>query len=308
MAGQYTLILAADYNTIRTTINSVFGPTTDGYGQTLDSAAVTANTSIIYAADWDNLRNDIIRCRQHQTGNTETLTDVTSTTVVSEAIRAAYATMANDCVTNRYAIGAGQFSLESGISSSRAGNWKVSLSHTVTVSFANNNQFRYFFTSAGEIRFSASRSGAASTTKDTTWDNMFSGMGTISMNYTATSCSGSGTTSSIGAFDLTTSDQQIFQKDAPSGAYSENYYRVSARVDNATPTAIIFTIIFVDADTGGPASTPAPGSSPGEPPGAVVDENVTGTITSTVAQLRASGANVSVTGPTYANTSVLAGS
>lgn len=306
-AGVGNLVEATDYNSVRTTINSVFGPTTDGYGQTLDSAAVSAGNTIT-AAQWDNLRNDILRCRQHQTGATESLTDVSSSTNIQESVRSDYATMAAACVTNRYALGAGQFSIESGISSSRAGNWNVSLSHTVTVSFANNNQFRYFFTAAGEIRFSASRSGAASTTKDTTWDNMFSGMGTISMNYTATSCSGTGTTSSIGAFDLTTSDQQIFQKDAPAGAYSENYYRVSARVDNATPTAIIFTIIFVDADTGGPASTPAPGSTPGTPPGPVVDENVTGTLTSTVAQLRASGANVSVTGPTYANTSALAGS
>lgn len=308
MAGVNTNILASDYNSIRTTINDVFGATTDGYGQALASSAVTANVSIIYAADWDNLRNDILKCRQHQTGNSETLTDVDSSTVVTEAVRAAYASMAADCTTNRYSIGAGQYSIESGVSSTYSSNWKNSLSHTVTVTFASNNQFRYFFNAGSTIRLSASRSGAAASTKDTAWDTTFSGMGTVSMNYTSTTCSGTGTTTSIGAFDLTTSDQQVFQKDAPSGAYSENYYRVSARVNNATPTAIIFTILFVDADAGGPASTPAPGSTPGEPPGAVIDENVTGTLTSSVGQLRASGANVSVTGPTYANTNALSGS
>ena len=66
-----------------------------------------------------------------------------------------------------------------------------------------------------------SQSGA----KSNDWQSMLSAMGTISMGYTATTATGSGTTSSIGNYDLTTSNQTIFRKPG-SGVYSANDYYV----------------------------------------------------------------------------------
>ncbi len=104
-----------------------------------------------------------------------------------------------------------------------------------------------------------------------------------------------GTSTSIGFFDLTTSNQQIYIKNATAGTYAENYYRVLAKLNTAfgsgtEPTSIIFTIEFTDADTGDQTGLGAP-----------VDEFVTGTLTSTVSMFRPSGSNVSVTGPTIAS-------
>ncbi len=54
-------------------------------------------------------------------------------------------------------------------------------------------------------------------------------MGTVSMNYTLTTQSGSGgTTTTIGYYDLTTGWQQIFQQ-AGVGAYSNAYVTLQAR-------------------------------------------------------------------------------
>ena len=75
---------------------------------------------------------------------------------------------------------------------------------------------------------------------------MLSAMGTIQMAYTATTAS-SGTTTSIGNNDLTTSYQTIYTK-AGSGAYSTNYYQIQARADNST--TLRFLITFGDSHTG----------------------------------------------------------
>jgi hypothetical protein len=75
---------------------------------------------------------------------------------------------------------------------------------------------------------------------------MLSAMGTIKMNYTQTTAS-SGTTTSIGNNDLTTTYQTIYTK-AGSGSYSTNYYSIQARADSST--VLRFLITFGDSHTG----------------------------------------------------------
>jgi urate oxidase len=69
MAGQNTLILATDYNLIQSKIASVMGEGsgTKGYGQTIASSQV-GQFAKITTTQWNNLRTDILRARQHQTG------------------------------------------------------------------------------------------------------------------------------------------------------------------------------------------------------------------------------------------------
>ena len=57
----------------------------------------------------------------------------------------------------------------------------------------------------------------------------------------------SGTTTSIGNNDLTTSYQTIYTK-AGSGAYSTNYYQIQALASNST--TLRFLITFGDSHTG----------------------------------------------------------
>jgi hypothetical protein len=97
--------------------------------------------------------------------------------------------------------------------------------------FSSFNEARYFFNSGGKLLFSGACTGYT-----TAWgydgqgiDNILTQMGSITMNYTITTQSGSGgTTSSIGYYDLTTSYQQIFQQQGV-GAYSSSYVTLQAR-------------------------------------------------------------------------------
>jgi len=127
---------------------------------------------------------------------------------------------------------------------------------------------------------------------------MLSNMGTIKFGRTDTTCTGTGTTTTIGNSDLTATYQTIFTK-AGSGNYAENEYEIQARFStvDSQDKVLQFTVRFEDNDAGDQQA--------GVEPGPAEDEDVTGTITSTIQQLRATGSNVEVTTPSYSNTSEL---
>ncbi len=296
-AGVGQLIQNTDFNSIRATVSSVMGQNTNGYGQALASSDVTVGSTIT-AAQWINLRTDLVKARQHQIGSsvgTSTAVDGRNLVLpasglqITEALRSQFANMASTVQTNRYSVDTdnvgGQLSLETLVTGTRASNWNSVLTHTVTITGATSgdgaaSNLRYFFNAGGTFNISASIT--TGTAKNNAWNTMFSQMGTFVMNYTATSYTGSSATSySIGFEDLTTSNQLIGEKLAPAGAYAENRYFIYAR-KSADNTQVIFQIEFRDNDAGDPN----------------FDEDVQPTLTSIVAQNRPSGGNVSVSTPT----------
>lgn len=298
-AGVGQLIQNTDYNSIRTTVDNVMGKNSAGYGQTLASANVTAG-SVITALQWLNLRTDMVKARQHQLGaavGTSTATDGLNLVVpasgssITEALRAQFAAMATTITTNRYAVdstgGGGQLADEGLLTVTRSTAWNATLTHTVTITGnaggdGSASNLRYFFNAGGKIRVSANITTGSS--KNNTWNTMFTQMGEFVMNYTATSFTGlSATGSAIGFEDLTTSNQIIGQKAAPSGSYAENIYYLYAR-RSADSTQIILTMEYRDNDAGDPN----------------FDEDVQPTLNTVVSQYRPAGVNVSVLSPTAA--------
>ena len=298
-AGVGQLIQNTDYNSIRTTVDNVMGKNTAGYGQTLSSSAVSTGT-VISALQWLNLRTDMAKARQHQLGatiGTGTATDglnlvvPTSGAAITEALRAQFAAMATTITTNRYAVdstgGGGQLSDEGLLTVTRSTAWNGTLTHTVTITGATSGDgaaanLRYFFNAGGSIRVSANITTGSS--KNNTWNTMFTQIGEFRMNYTATTFTGSSATgSAIGFEDLTTSDQIIGQKAAPSGSYAENRYYLRAKTQ-ASGTQIVLTISYEDNDTGDTQ----------------FDEDVQPTLNTVVSQFRPTGINVLVPTPTAA--------
>jgi hypothetical protein len=301
MSGQNTLILANDYNTIQSKIALIMGSGsgTTGYGQSLARSQVGQNDKIS-VTQWNNLRSDIVRCRQHQTGippGSKAPEDVgyvagfdlpipTTSKQVKESWRSAYLAMATDCDTNKLTAPppASEATRADLVSQQvRTTQWNGRITQTVTVTFPSADEGRYFFNTGGQIEISGDRSGGTAGLKNVTWTTMLTNMGTIKFNYDVTTCTGTGTTSTIGWYDLTTSDNLIFEKDAPAGAYAPNKYFIYARVNSTSDRRIgYFTIYFAD-DSGAPPSSPDPGFG--------IDENVDGVLTSTVQVYRASGSN-----------------
>lgn len=288
-AGVGSLIEKADYDTIKAKVDLVFGSGSgqSGYGQTVTSPTVSAG-SVIYAANWLALRNDMVKARQHQTGGTigtssaldgANLLVPASGGSITEALRNQFNAFSNTITSDKFSIGAGQFSSEGLITGTRTTAWNGTLTHVVTISSTADNM-RYFFNAGGKISISASRSGGTSSSKNTTWDTMFTQMGQFLIDYSQTTYTGSSASgSATGWFDLSTSNTLIAEKAAPSGSYAENRYYIYARRD-AGATQLILTIEFRDNDLGDPN----------------IDENPDGTLNSVIGQYRPSGANVSVTG------------
>lgn len=312
MSGQNTLILANDYNIIQSAISLVMGSGsgTTGYGQTLASSQVGQYAKIT-VNQWNNLRSDIARCRQHQTGVTlgtkapedagyvagSDMPVASESAQIKESWRAAFQSITNDCNTNRLTAPppASQATRADVVSQQiRTTAWNGRISQTVVVTFASADDARYFFNTGGQFEFQSDRSGGSAGLKNVTWTTMLTNMGTIKFNYDVTTCTGTGATSTIGYYDLTTSDNLIFEKDAPTGAYTPNKYFIYAR-KNVGGNILYFTINWWD-DSGKPPSLPDPGFG--------VDEDVDGTLTSTVQTFRATGANVSIPNPGAATTGI----
>jgi hypothetical protein len=312
-------ITAAQYNGLQSRIATIMGTGsgTDGYGQSLTSSQVSTGATVT-ATDMDNLRTDLNKANNHQLGSNASVANIAvgqvigadatgvdiSTLTTTDGGFNDYDTATGNIEANKFLLDAGNSTVEAATSSTRSTDWNGSITHTFTVTFASTDDRRYFFNSGGEIRFSANLSGQTGAKSDD-WATLLSNMGTIKFNYTETTATGTGTGSAIGNSDLTGTFAPIFTKTG-SGNYAENSYTVEGRTDSAT--VLRFRVTFADDDTGDQV---LPGSeNPGDVdgvivPGPAVDEDVNGTLTSTIQQLRATGANVSVATPSYANTSTL---
>ena len=309
------LIFAADYNTIQSTISSVMGigAGDEGYGQEISSSQIVPGTTA-QVIQWSRLRTDMILARQHQTGANESgnLALASSAIAITSTLANQYFTFANLVRSSRLTLATtgGNSSTETLVNQTRTTSWNGTLTHTVTITFPGYttgtltvsaaNHARAFFNGGGQILISAAKSGGStSAPKNITWTTMLgngttpSGFGTISFNHTATTtvtgtASSAGTTYGIGWYDLSTSDQLIFNKAAPAGNYAENDYEVYAR-RNAGSTQLILTIQFKDDDSGDPN----------------FDEDIDGNLQSLIRQVRPSGSNVSVPTPTASGTGLL---
>ena len=313
VAGE--LIYAADYNSIQSVVDSVMGlgAADEGYGQAITSLQLIPSTTA-QVIQWVRLRNDMILARQHQTGVDESasLTVANSSSTISSTIANQYFNFAQTIRSDRLILAAsGNSSTETLVDQTRTASWNGTLTHTVTITFPGYttgsltvtpaNHARAFFNAGGKIWISSGRSGGTvGSPKNIDWTTMLgngttqpSGFGTVEFGYTETAtvagtASASGTTYNLGWYDMTTSDQLVFRKQAPAGNYAENDYEIYAR-KNVGSTQLILSIQFRDDDTGD----------------TTIDEDVDGNLRSYIRQVRPSGSNVSIPTPTATGSGLL---
>ncbi len=314
MAGQNTLIIATDYNVIQSKIALVMGDGSGnkGYGQTLSSSQVAANSKIS-AAQWNNLRSDIVRARQHQTGTTfgskapgdsgyNSSTDLpipSAANQVKESWRAAYLSVATDADTN-YLVSPPPTSESSRTTlvtnQVRTAVWNTTVQQTITITWSDANQARYFWNTGGQIEISSDFIPRVAGNKNTTWATMLQNMGTVKISHNTTTVTGTATTISLGFYNLGTVDNLLVQKDAPAGAYALNKFYIYGKVDSATDRKVLTLTLYWADDSVAPTSYPDPGFG--------IDEQVDGTLTSYIQCNRATGSNVSVPQPPATTTAI----
>jgi hypothetical protein len=287
MAGQRTPIVSNDFNNLQGRISRVLGIGDGdyGYGQQVSSISTIPKTTIS-ASQWNELRTDILKSRQHQTGLDESssLNLVVAKTEISNAIYDAFSSLLTIVETDRLVTPPStQATRENLAVGTRTTPWNAVVTHTVTTEFDTEDSLRCFFNAGGAIEISASRTGGIASIKNNTWSTLLTNMGTIKFTRSQTTSTGSGTGSQIGYDGLTQVNQLVFQKLAGNGSYySLNEYNIYARL-GVIESEIVFTIEFNDVFDDS------------------VGDNIDGTLTSTVQIYRSSGSNVSNRRPSVAS-------
>lgn len=307
MAGQNTLILATDYNVIQSKISSVMGEGSGskGYGQTLASSQV-GQFSKITASQWNNLRSDVLRARQHQTGQdmTASLIVASASTTISDSQRSALLIMATDAETPanylvspppptelaRSALVAEQV---------RTTPWNGRITQTIDIIWPTANDARYFFNSGGNIEFSSSFSPSVPGIKGISWSTLLQSMGTFRFNWQRVFTTGNGSTftGTDGFYNLTTIPVIIAQRSTSSNQYLPNEYYITARVNSTAVNdrRILTFVVNWDDSSGKPPSFPDPGFG--------IDEDVIGTLTCQVQAVRSIN-NVVIPVPSATTTTI----
>jgi hypothetical protein len=209
-----------------------------------------------------------------------------------------YDILLDDAIAKRFLIAGSQSVVAAKASQTYSTPWSTQAQATLTVTFGDANQGRYFFNSGGKVRFTASLVGAVITPQITAWVNFLNSVGTQSF--------GADTDPAINYYTLTNSYQTYFQSFL-SSSYSANSYKLEARTNvsnNSTGTATVLELrislldSYVDPDVAFGVSFP---------PADVVN----GTLTIAVSELKASGqlqpsGTFSITSPSYSLSSITA--
>lgn len=247
-------IAASRYNNLRILVNKILGTPTVagyGYGQTLLSSPVAADTDIIDDNEYINLYKDIVRIDAHQNGDGITIdpyvvgdyaTNLASTDKVEELYISNLETQVGGLETNRFDIDitnqadivplfvpSGLFVL----GSTRSLQWRTAISHIFTVDFPSETSLNSFFNSGGEIRMSLTLTYTGGELKTNNWKNLMADVGQIRMGYNKTQDS-DGIISTKGYADLSSTYTRVYTSSSTTN-YSNNQIVVDAlKVDANT--------------------------------------------------------------------------
>jgi hypothetical protein len=258
-------ILAADYNSFVSTINTVIGNSASyksgsGYGQS--SIATVSASATIGASEWGTLMTAVTNAATHQ-GTSITIGSNPSTSDTIEALDGSTAgsgtlnlsTAVSSVSSNANNVDASEQTTVAGAAvSSRSGTWGNPATETINAEvysqFSSQVALDAFFNTGGEIHLTFQHASGSSA-QDVDWRAIFSTkVGTLKLQKTSIARTGSsGTFASFGYTSLTSSYQNIFTgTNIGGGAYAANDMTVTAKLDE-TNHRIYFVITLVDQST-----------------------------------------------------------
>ena len=244
-------------------INTIWGAgtTTYGYGQGTTVAAVSAGSTIT-ATQWATLLTRMTSIANHQGTSITAISNPSAGATIS-----AYTALDSNITTlfgtsRLRAAGSGA---DSSDTNSTTATWAATASLVKTFTWSSVDTMRYFFNSGGMLRFSWSRSGGTSSPQNTSWTNLLSAAGTITLTSDATSkviagvtytgtnkIGGSGSPSTlrtdIGEQQLSTSNQTLFAQTGSTYLYTSNTINMLANTNSN-----VLTVTTNLADAASPA-------------------------------------------------------
>ena len=268
------LIEATDYNgfvgNTTTGLNRIWatGSADYGYGQT--ALATVAVADLVSAVNWASLVNTLSTTASHQgTSITSRVAPVTGDIISILSNVSTDITNLTNARGNAAASGS-QYTAWTGTSSktSNTGSgtsaWTITFTHTVT--WTSANAARYFFNAGGRIKWETSKTSTG-TAADPEWNDLANTLvgdiyitgGTATQTiagtaYTGTTKSGGTGTpdvlqTTVGWYDLTTSDTTIYRQYADTAPYTGQYIQINAKTAGSG-TQLVLTTTWVDPGGG----------------------------------------------------------
>ena len=293
-------ITAASFKTIQDKAESLLGVGSGsrGYGQTVQSIDYAVGTRI-EKAQWDLLRFDIINIRLHQDGAPPPIVTVNVGDVISfgaSSPNTNYDTLVEAAIANRFNVGPGRSIVSAIDAKNYTSSWSTQAQCTLTATFSNANQARYFFNSGGKIRMSSTRTGGAATQQNNAWTSI--------LNSTGLKEFGAGTDPFVNFYTLTNVYQTFYQNSLTT-PYSANNYRLEARCNVSNNSAGTATTVEIRVTLNDAYVDPVPG------PLGLPDDVVDGTLSIVFEELKATGSLVpsgsfNITSPSYSVSNITA--
>jgi len=284
------LIQATDYNGFASTtaganVNDIWGTGSGdkGWGQSALSTVSALGT--VTATNWASLVNTVSSMGS-QTGTSITARSAPTTGNLIQVLAALNTDLTNITTNRNNAVGVGsQYTGWTGTNSKTAATsgatWTITFVNTVT--FSSAAAARHFFNGGGLIKLDVSKT-ATGALGDPEWNDLantlcgdiyISGAAAAhtiaAVSYTGvTKTGGTGTATTLattlGFYNLTTSDQVIYKQFADTAPYTSNFIQHSAKTGGSGTTVVITTLWSAadgDAISGGTASSGAtPGTAP----------------------------------------------
>lgn len=265
------LIQAADYNSFKDTLNAIWSTGTGnaGYGQTAVTAVSSAAT--VTATQWSTLVNAMNSALAHQ-GQTTVTPSPTLTAGQIVTYNSAIAAGITQTNTTKLSFGSqGTTTTGSNYATSLTGaNDAIARTFAITrtATFASADQARYFFNAGGQINFvvssatnqnSTSRSGDIVTLAATNFGSVLAFRQGSAGARTGTGGTLNTSTTNVGYYQLTTSDQTLCKITSTTASYTSDYIQLDVK-SNGTQgangdkgTVITFTLTIYSGARTAPA-------------------------------------------------------
>lgn len=236
-------------------INTVWGTGNGnkGYGQTTTISAVSAGDTVT-ATQWATLLARLNSILTHQAGAGSGITSPTAGDTI--AYVSTLSGKVTDNFNNRLNFNSTRGATTTGANFDAAFSTST-FTQTITVTFDSADKARYFFNSGGRLSLVFSPSGLTDNAKEQSYTDIMNAVGTLHFDQSTSTRTGSGETlttdgTTIGYWDLTTSDQTILKLTSDNSTYTGNTLEILLKVAGAAGsngglgTQVIFTITYTD--------------------------------------------------------------
>jgi len=296
----------AEYDALYVKVTQVRGTPVDvtddttAYGWNITSSAISRVVGDkVTAADWNNIRTDIINAYDHITNSNSTSPAIAVLSAGDDITASQYnnmETISDFNYTNRFTTHATHLT-SSSFFSTLTGAWNGTKTLSVVCTWPSLTEKLAFWNAGGILRFSFSGANSSGSNKDADYLGALNGFGTADLTATDLSTTGpAGTVYTTRDFyylknDNNAQDRTLIRLDLsdvnPSyTVYDENYIRVLAR--DTSSTQMTFKFQVVDADVG-------------EDPTFGIDEDDNTDVTGTLTALTPNSNIVSATAPTFSS-------